>query len=183
MVALKKSIDDLESQLKKLDSKINKIDGDDEGRYRKKSDKLDGLRRDIRTLYLNRLYLDCVENRDKYQIPFGEEQEEELNRMEVHSKTMMSNFNLLVNKIRKEERIKYVLQKCLQEKPFLIKIKSIEIEEYEKELRRRDEILAELKDNIGIEDEYFLEEMLQSANEETFFKGRLKHMEETLKYK
>ena len=84
MVALKKSIDDLESQLKKLDSKINKIDGDDEGRYRKKSDKLDGLRRDIRTLYLNRLYLDCVENRDKYQIPFGEEQEEELNRMEVH---------------------------------------------------------------------------------------------------
>lgn len=180
-MALKKKIEDLKSQTAVMQVKIDKIDGNDEEKYRKKSEKLDKLRRDIRTLYLNKIYLDCIANRGKGPMLDQEELEIELKSMETNSKTLMSVFNLLVNRIRKEERIKYVFQKHLQEKPLILTIKQIEKEDLEADLGRKSDFLEDLKEKIGLDEDDGLEDILQEADGESFNQRKLKHLIENLK--
>lgn len=181
-MALKKKIEELKSQIAVMQAKIDKIDGNDEEKYRKKSEKLDKLRRDIRTLYLNKIYLDCIAGRDQRPHLEADDLTAELKSMEAHSKSLMSVFNLLVNRIRKEERIKYVFQKNMQEKPLILTIKQIEKEDLEKDLARKHDFLEDLKEKMGLDEDDGLEDILQEADGESFNQRKLKHLIDNLRY-
>lgn len=167
---MKKRIDDLKRKLEECQADIDSVNLNDEEKYKRKCEKLENLNRDIRTLYLNKLYLDCCVN-ETIEVP-ADQLVQEVKDLEKTSKQLLSEFNLLSGRMKKEERIKYSMQKTLQELPFNMTVKKIQIQDLEAILERAKEELASLKDNTGIENEELLNDMLETCEQKKFMEGK-----------
>lgn len=178
-VAMKKKNEDLRERLSGFQTDIDAINNNDEERYRRKSDKLDNLRRDVRTLYLNKLYLDCSRS-ETIEIP-QDHLVAEAQRMEQTSKQLLSEFNILLGRLKKEERIKYNLQRALHDKPVSISIKRIQIKDYEDAIQRATRELNYYKEGVGIEDEELLEEIIEPCDTKYFETRKEKYFSEQIK--
>ena len=172
---MKKRIDDLKAKLGSCQDKIDHINLNDEEKYKKKSEKLENLKRDIRTLYLNKLYIDCSLN-ETIEVPH-EQLAKEVKHMESTAKQLLSEFNVLLGRLKKEERIKYSLQKALQEKPLEAGLKKIQIADCQEVLFRANEELNYLKDKMGIDDEQVLHEMLETCDPKAFEEKKTRYFE------
>lgn len=178
-VAMKKKNEDLRERLAAFQGEIDSINTNDEDKYRRKSDKLDSLRRDVRTLYLNKLYIDCCRS-ETIDVP-QDQLAAEVNRLDQASKQLLSEFNMLLGRAKKEERIKYNLQRALHDKPMQISIKRLQIKDYEQAIEQATRELNIYKEGVGIEDERILDEIIEPCDPKYYETRKEKYFAEQIK--